>query len=30
MTKIYEKPTHTNGYLNFNSVHAMSQKQDLV
>ena len=30
MTKIYKKPSHTNRYLNFNSVHSMSQKQGLV
>ena len=30
MTGIYEKPTHTNLYLNFNSVHSMSQKQGLA
>ena len=30
MTKIYKKPTHTNRYLNFNSAHSMSQKQELV
>ena len=29
MTKIYKKPRHTNRYLNFNSVHSMSQKQGL-
>ena len=30
MTKIYEKLTHTNRYLNFYSAHSMSQKQGLV
>ena len=30
MTKVYKKPTHANTYLNFNSVHLMSQKQGLV
>ena len=30
MTKIYKKSTHTNRYLNFNSAHSMSQKQELT
>ena len=32
MTKvyIYKKPTHTNRYLNFYSVHSTSQKQGLI
>ena len=30
MTKIYKKPTHPNRYLNFNSAHSMSQKQELI
>ena len=30
MTNVYQKPTHTNRYLNFYSAHSMNQKQDLV
>ena len=30
MTEIYQKPTHTNRYLNFNSAYSMSQKQGLA
>ena len=30
MTKIYQKPTHTNRYLNFYSAHSISQKEGLV
>ena len=30
ITKIYKKPTHTHRYLNFNSAHSISQKQELA
>ena len=29
-TELYQKPTHTNRYLNFNSKHSLSQKRGII
>ena len=30
ITKLYQKPTHTNRFLNFNSQHSLSQKRGII
>ena len=29
-TKLYQKPTHPNRFLNFNSQHSLSQKRGII
>ena len=29
-TKLYQKPTHTNRFLNFNSQHSLSQRRGII